>query len=252
MKILLSPAKNIDDTKRFETSNYSIPVFQDEAEALVKKLQKLSAKKIAKLMHVSNDIAELNVNRYAKWSKVSDDKGGGVHAAAIFNGEVYRGLDALNLSPKALERAQEELRILSGLYGILKPLDLIYPYRLEMGTSWGPTPAKKNLYAFWGDKVVKELNSEESELIVNLASAEYFKVLPTKKIKSKVITPTFKEFKNGKYSVVMVYAKQSRGAMARYILENNIHDLDGIKLFNVGGYQFDVKQSSDTEFVFTR
>ncbi|TNE72400.1 MAG: peroxide stress protein YaaA [Bacteroidetes bacterium] len=252
MKILLSPAKNIDSSKTFSTKEYSIPVFQNEAESLVSKLRKFSVKKIADLMHLSTDLAELNVDRYAAWKPISSDKDGGVYAGAVFNGEVYRGLNATQFDESTLRRAQDELRILSGLYGILKPLDLIHPYRLEMGTSWAVTPTKKNLYAFWGDKIVDELNKEESELIVNLASTEYFKAIPNKKLKAKLITPVFKEFKNGKYQVVMVYAKQARGMMANYILSSGLTDPEEIKGFDREGYRFDANLSTDSEWVFTR
>lgn len=252
MKILLSPAKNIDESKSFDTTNYTLPVFEKEAEVLVKKLQKMSVKKIVQLMHISTELGELNVKRFAEWSPAGVKEEGGLYAGAIFNGEVYRGLDAINFDKETLERAQESLRILSGLYGILKPLDLIYPYRLEMGTSWGPTPSKKNLYAFWGDKIASELNKEESEYIINLASSEYFKAVQLKKLKAKVITPVFKEFKNGKYQVVMVYAKQARGMMANYILRNGIKDPEDLKGFDREGYRFDANLSTAEEWVFTR
>lgn len=252
MKILLSPAKNIDTAKSFNVKDYSIPVFQDEAEGLVKKLSKFSVKKVADMMHLSTELAELNVRRYSDWKPVASNNEGAVYAGAVFNGEVYRGLDAINFSIATLDRAQKDLRILSGLYGILKPLDLIYPYRLEMGTKWAVTPAKKNLYAFWGDKIASELNAEESELVINLASTEYFKAVPHKKLKARVITPVFKEYKNGKYQVVMVYAKQARGMMAKYILSNGLTEAEEIKAFDLEGYRFDANLSTEDEWMFTR
>ena len=144
------------------------------------------------------------------------------------------------------------MRILSGLYGILKPLDVLYPYRLEMGTKWAVTPSKKNLYQFWGDKLANELNKEEQEIIVNVASTEYFKAVNPKKLKARVITPVFKEFKNGSYQVVMVYAKHARGAMARFVVQHNISDPEELKLFNTDGYQYDDNLSTENEWVFTR
>jgi hypothetical protein len=252
MKILLSPAKNIDITKRFETNEFSVPIYLDQAQKLTKKMQKFSAKQLAALMDLSSDLAQLNMERYKNWKAFEDIDSGAVHAAAVFNGEVYRGLDALSFDQETLSRAQQDLRILSGLYGILKPLDVISPYRLEMGTRFQITPKVSSLYQFWGDKIADALNSEEKELIINLASTEYFKVIPLKKLKAQVITPVFKEFKNGKYQVVMVYAKQARGMMANYILKNDCRSVDEIKTFDREGYGLDANLSSETELVFTR
>lgn len=252
MKILLSPAKKIDLAKRVQTKETSTPKLMSEASYLAKKLKGLSAKKIGDMMKLSPELADLNYERYQSWSeevKLSDDTARAIEA---FDGEVYRGFDALSLNEKELKLAQDKVRILSGLYGILRPLDVIHPYRLEMGTKWAVTSAKKNLYAYWGDKVIDQLNAEESELIVNLASTEYFKVLPKKKLKTRVITPVFKEFKNGEYKVVMVYAKKARGMMARYIVENNTQEAEMIKGFDTDGYGFDANLSSENEWVFTR
>lgn len=252
MKILLSPAKKIDLAKRVQTKETSTPKLMSEASYLAKKLKGLSAKKIGDMMKLSPELADLNYERYQSWSeevKLSDDTARAIEA---FDGEVYRGFDALSLNEKELKLAQDKVRILSGLYGILRPLDVIHPYRLEMGTKWAVTSAKKNLYAYWGDKVIDQLNAEESELIVNLASTEYFKVLPKKKLKTRVITPVFKEFKNGEYKVVMVYAKKARGMMARYIVQNNIEEAEMIKGFDTDGYGFDANLSKADEWVFTR
>jgi cytoplasmic iron level regulating protein YaaA (DUF328/UPF0246 family) len=169
---------------------------------------------------------------------------------------VYKGFDASSLSESQIQLAQEKIRILSGLYGILKPLDLIYPYRLEMGTKWDITPKIKNLYSFWGSKIIDFLNAEmkingESE-IINLASNEYFKSIDLKKNENKIITPVFKDFKNGEYKMIMMYAKHARGAMARYIITNEIKKSEELKLYSMDGYQFDANQSTENEFVFVR
>lgn len=252
MKVLLSPAKKIDLAKRVQTKETSAPILMSEASYLAKKLKGLSAKKIGDMMKLSSELADLNYERYQSWSdsaKLGDDTARAIEA---FDGEVYRGFDALSLNEKELQTAQDKVRILTGLYGILRPLDVIHPYRLEMGTKWAVTPAKKNLYAYWGDTVIDQLNAEESELIVNLASTEYFKVLSKKKLKTRVITPVFKEFKNGEYKVVMVYAKKARGMMARYIVQHNINDPELIKGFDTDGYGFDANLSKGDEWVFTR
>lgn len=252
MKILLSPAKNIDVTKRLTINENSTPYFISEAESLIKKLQKFSPKKIASMMHVSPDLADLNVQRYLEWDTSTELRNGKGQSVAIFNGEVYRGLDALTMDKQTLRRAQQSLRLLSGLYGVLKPLDVISPYRLEMGTKWAVTPTKKNLYKFWGNKVTDFLNAEENEVIVNLASTEYSRVIDFKKINAEVITPVFKEMKNGKPTVVMVYAKQARGKMARFILENGLSAKEEIMSFDLDGYLYDRDLSTDSEIIFTR
>lgn len=252
MKILLSPAKNIDMSRTVATTQTSAPHFIKDAEALMGKMRKFSAGKIGKMMSLSKELAELNFQRNQNWRPITELNGENAHAVAIFNGEVYRGLDALTMTMANLERAQADLRILSGLYGILKPLDVMYPYRLEMGTKWAVTPAKKNLYQYWGKRIADQLNSEEKECIVNLASAEYFKAADAKNIKARVITPVFKEFKNGTYTMLMVYAKQARGRMARFIIDQGIQDVEQIKTFALDGYAFDANLSSADEWVFTR
>lgn len=256
MKILLSPAKSLDFSQTYEQPEPTVAHFLAEADYLAKKMQKLSSKKIAKLMHLSTDLADLNFERYQAWEKPEQATEHNLSCIFAFTGEVYKGFDAQSLTQKELENAQEQVRILSGLYGLLKPLDLIYPYRLEMGTQWSVTPKTKNLYAYWGSKISQQLNKEMAEsgedTIINLASAEYFRAADQKKLKAKVITPVFKEFKNGEYKVVMIFAKHARGAMARYIVKNRIKDAEELKTYNVDGYSFDVKQSDDTEWVFTR
>lgn len=254
MKILLSPAKSIDTTRNLTTPVPTIGAFLDDAEYLVNKLNKVSANKLGKMMHISKDLAEMNHLRYQNWSKPTTLNEDTVPAVTAFTGEVYRGLNVEEFSTEDYQFAQETLRILSGLYGILKPLDLLYPYRLEMGTKWAVTPKTSNLYKYWGNRLADFLNQEmkEDEVIINLASSEYFKAAITKTLTPKVITPIFKEFKNGEYKVVMTYAKNARGVMANYIIKNRLENPELIKGFDVNGYSFDAKQSNDQEWVFVR
>jgi len=254
MKILISPAKSINEHCEFPSLEFTTPQFAKEATALHAKLKKFSAKKLMEMMHVSKDIAELNVNRFANWHLTEEPTDEVKPAGFLFTGEVYRGLDFASLSETEIKRAQNQLRILSGMYGLLKPFDLMYPYRLEMGTKWAVTPKQKNLYAFWGDKLTKTLlaETEKTEVIVNLASSEYFKAIQWNKVTRSHVTPVFKEFKGGEYKIVMTYAKHARGAMTRFILQNNCQTIDDLKLFNIDGYSFDVKQSTEQELVFVR
>jgi uncharacterized protein len=254
MKVIISPAKSINPVQLPQTDQYSIAKFLKETDVLVKKLKKLSSKKIAEMMHLSEDLAELNFNRYQNWVEPTGLADAIFPAISGFNGEVYKGIDAHSLSEDELKRLQETVYILSGIYGVLKPLDLIHPYRLEMGTKWQITPKTKNLYQFWGTKLTDFVNEEMSsdEVLINLASSEYFKALPFNKLNSKVITPHFKDFKNGTLKIVMMYAKHQRGAMARYIVQNNIQNPEDLKLYNLDGYSFDVNNSTDTDWVFIR
>jgi len=256
MKVLLSPAKSLDYSTKIDFSDFSIPSFLKESEILAKKMSKNSASKIAKMMTLSKDLAELNYHRYQNWEAPNDSYDSNRQCIFAFSGEVYKGFDAWSLSESQIELAQDKIRILSGLYGILKPLDLVYPYRLEMGTKWEITPKTKSLYSFWGSKIIDFLSAEmktngESE-IINLASNEYFKSVDLKKNKYKIITPIFKDFKNGEYKMIMMYAKHARGAMARYIITNKINTSEELKLYSIDGYQFDVNQSNENEFVFVR
>jgi cytoplasmic iron level regulating protein YaaA (DUF328/UPF0246 family) len=254
MKILLSPAKSIHQDKTYENLFSTEIVFKNETNSLAKKLQKLSVKKMEKLMQISSELALLNVQRYADWTEEINKNTASFPAIYGFNGEVYKGFEADTLSEKQLLYAQENVRILSGLYGILKPLDLIAPYRLEMGTKWNITPKTKNLYQFWDKKITAYLNNElkKNEPIINLASTEYFKAVDVKSLNARVITPVFKEFKNGDYKIIMMFAKHARGAMARYIVNNELIDPEEIKLFSQDGYGFDHNLSSENEWVFTR
>jgi cytoplasmic iron level regulating protein YaaA (DUF328/UPF0246 family) len=254
MKILISPAKSLGKQSLQTTAPPTQGFFLEEAESLARKLKKIAVKKIEILMHVSNDIATLNYDRFQSWEKPLQQSETILPALAQFTGEVYRGMDAKTLSEEQLLFTQETLRILSGMYGILKPLDLMFPYRLEMGTSWAITPKTKNLYQFWGNKLAKYLNAEmeNDEVIVNLASAEYFKAIDKKVLKAKIITPHFKELKNDKYSVVAIFAKNARGKMTRYAIENKITNSVDLKSFDWDGYLFHEALSSETDWVFTR
>ncbi len=254
MKIVISPAKSID-YKKIENSNLSsIPFFLKDTESLVTKMKKFSSKKIAEMMHLSKDLSDLNYNRYQNWESPVVESSTIFPAISAFNGEVYKGFDVHTLSKGEIENSQNNLRILSGLYGILKPMDLIYPYRLEMGTKWKITPKINNLYSFWGTKIAESLNKEmtEGEVLINLASTEYFKAVDLKILKARVITPHFKDFKNGQLKIVMMYAKHQRGAMARYIIKNKMTNPEELKVYTVDGYSFDVNSSTDNDWVFTR
>lgn len=253
MIVLLSPAKLMDTSKRLNTSECSQPMFIKEADNLIGKLRTYSVNKIGKLMGLSDDLAALNHRRFSEWDSLTqlNEKNG--HASAVFNGEVYRGLDAPSMKTKELSVAQQKIRILSGVYGVLKPLDIIYPYRLEMGTKWSVTPSKANLYKYWGSKITDAINSEnENGIVVNLASNEYFKAIDKKSLNAKVIAPVFKENTNGKLKVIMVYAKKARGLMARYIVDNNISSAEELKKFDREGYRFVENQSTENEWVFAR
>lgn len=273
MLIVLSPAKKLNlINKNFSKS--STPKFINEAETLINTLRKYKPTKLSQLMNISPALANLNYERYLNWNvdhSISTSK----TAIFAFDGEAYAGLDAASFSNKELEYAQKHLRILSGLYGILKPLDLIHAYRLEMGTKLKVpvrTPArqihsggekarsgggsKKNLYDFWGDKIGNEVNdilkNHKEKVLVNLASNEYFKVINAKKIQGEIITPIFKDFNNGHYKVVMVYAKKARGMMTAYILKNKIESIEDIKGFDDSGYCYNADASTKNEMVFLR
>lgn len=254
MKILLSPAKSIETNIYLPNADFTFPIFSQEAMYLAQKLAKMKTKKLMDLMDVSESIAALNVERFSNFELTEEPTEFNKPAAFIFTGEVYKGLDIHSLNEVQIKQAQNQIRILSGIYGLLKPLDLIYPYRLEMGTSWQITPKIKNLYQFWGSKIAQQLANEldENEVVVNLASNEYFKAIPKNSLKNKIVTPVFKEFKNGKYSIVMMYAKHARGSMARYIIEKQISAVDDLKEYNVDGYRFHEALSNENEWVFTR
>ncbi len=257
MLILISPAKSFDP-KAFGAESsadnhpFSKPRFQEESTRLIKKMRTFSRKKLGELMSISPELAALNATRYQNWSP-TPDKQDTTQVLLAFNGEVYRGLNAKEMNAKELDFAQDHLRILSGLYGVLRPLDLMQAYRLEMGTRL-KYYSYKNLYQFWGNKITKRINEDlgDAEVVINLASTEYFKSVKLAKLKAKVITPIFKDFSKDGYKVLMTYAKNARGAMANYIIKNAITDPDLIKSFNRNGYVFDPTQSDESNWVFTR
>ena len=252
MKIIISPAKSLDFESKVPTSLHTQPQFLEDSVKLNKKLKTLSRKKIADFMGISKDLAELNYQRNQDWSLpfTSDNAKQAIYA---FTGEVFRGIDVNSLEDEKLPLLQDRLRILSGLYGLLKPLDLIQAYRLEMGKKL-KVGRTENLYKFWGDKIANTLNDEmhDDELFINLASSEYFKAVNQKVLKVPMITPVFKDFKNGQYKTIMTFAKKARGLMVRYIIDNNIKSLEELKGFNVDGYGFSEEMSTETELIFTR
>lgn len=252
MLLLISPAKSFDFDSPSHTSSSTKPDFVEESTRLIKKMRSFSSTKLGELMSISPELAELNVNRYQKWipqPKTEDTK----QALLAFSGEVYRGINAKEMSEEDLQFAQNHLRILSGLYGVLRPLDLIQPYRLEMGTKL-KYYSYNNLYQFWGDKINNRINEDlgESNYIINLASTEYYKAVKEPKLKGKVITPVFKDFSNGTYKILMTYAKKARGLMANYIIKNQIIDPELIKSFDSNGYIYDSSQSDEKNWVFIR
>ncbi len=252
MKIVISPAKSLEFETKAATTKHTQPVFIEQAEKLNGILKKRSAKQISQLMSVSDALGQLNFQRNQEW-KLPFTPENSKQAIYAFRGDVFRGFDVDTLPAAKLDQLQDKLRILSGQYGLLKPLDLMQAYRLEMGTRL-KVGRKDNLYQFWDTTIVDALNTElkEGEPFVNLASTEYFKAVQPKLLKVPVITPVFKDFKNGAYKMIMTYAKLARGYMLRYIIDNNIETIEDLKGFNVDGYAFDANMSTDTEFVFTR
>lgn len=256
MIAILSPAKNLDYNSSVGIKTFTTPIFLDKSAQLIKGLQKLSPKKIGELMSISSKLAELNYQRYQDWKQeVEAPNESARQAIFAFNGEVYNGFDAHSLKIKDIEFAQDKVFILSGMYGVLRPLDLIQPYRLEMGTSFGIGKAK-NLYQFWdnhvSDFIIKQLDNHKEKVLINLASTEYSKVVDLKNFPYPVITCHFKEEKNGEFKTIMIYAKKARGLMARYIVENRIEKSEKLKAFNLEGYLFNDELSDDKNWYFTR
>lgn len=252
MKVLISPAKSLDYETEVPTEQNTMPLFLDEAQKVHKVIVKKKPKQLSELMKISDKLADLNWRRNQDWM-VPFPENKSRQAVYAFNGDVYTGLDAYTLYDDKIEVLQDKIRILSGLYGLLKPLDLMLPYRLEMGTKL-PVARKNNLHEFWKVKLTKYLNEEleEGELLVNLASKEYAAAVDFKKIKSTVITIEFKDYKNGKLKIISFFAKKARGLMARYIVDNNITTIDELKDFDIEGYGFDAELSTDVQLVFTR
>ncbi|MCH4824124.1 peroxide stress protein YaaA [Gramella lutea] len=253
MKIVVSPAKTLDYESKLPTLRGTQPEFLETATKLNRKLSRQSKKKISELMSISDKLADLNYTRYQEFEE-DHDKKNSRPAMYAFNGDVYTGLDAYSIPTDKLDKIQDTLRILSGMYGILRPLDLIQPYRLEMGTSIG-IERKNNLYEVWQKKVTDYLNNElqEGELFVNLASNEYFKAVNTKKLKAEVISPVFKDFKNGKLKIISFFAKKARGSMARYIIDNDCQTLDDLKGFDYDDYRYSEEHTeNENEPTFIR
>jgi cytoplasmic iron level regulating protein YaaA (DUF328/UPF0246 family) len=252
MKIVISPAKSLNFESKAPIADHTQPAFLKEAERLNGILKKKSARSLSKLMSISPALGQLNYERNQNWHLPFMTKNA-KQAIFAFTGEVYRGLDVNTMPPEDVKALQDKLFILSGQYGVLKPLDLMQAYRLEMGTSL-KIGTKPNLYKFWDKKITHFLNSQlvEGELFLNLASQEYFKAIQPKDLKVPVITPVFKDFKNGEYKVIMTFAKLARGLMLRYIIDHKVKDLDGVKGFDYNGYAYDDNLSSETELVFTR
>lgn len=252
MKLVISPAKSLDFETKLPTMQSSEALFLKESERINKLLKKKSAKSLSKLMSISDALGQLNYGRNQDWHLpfTSDNARQAIYA---FNGDVYRGLDAYTITEDKFENLQNTVRILSGLYGVLKPMDLIQPYRLEMGTKF-PVGKNKNLYQFWSNTVTKTLNNEleDNELFLNLASSEYFKVVDTKKLKVPVIHIDFKDLNKGEYKTIGIFAKLARGLMARYILDTNAKTIDDIKGFNYDGYGFSEPMSKNNTLVFIR
>lgn len=254
MLIVISPAKNLDYETPLPTKKSSQPDFLDDSAELIKGLRKLAPQDIGKLMGISDKLAAENFDRFKAW-KPSFTAKNARPAVLAFKGDVYLGMDAYNFSTEDFAFAQQHLRILSGLYGLLKPLDLIQPYRLEMGTVWA-NKRGKNLYAFWGDKLTLELNKQlkklKSDTLINLASNEYFKAVNEKALNAEIITPVFKDYKNGQYKVISFLAKRARGLMSAYIISKRIEKPADIKKFKVDGYSFNSELTGGNSWVFTR
>ena len=252
MKIVVSPAKSLNFESPLPIQNYTESLFLKDAETIQKTLKKKKPKQLMELMDISEKLADLNWERNQNWSLPFTPENARP-AVFAFDGDVYTGLDAYTIPTDKFPVLEDKLRILSGLYGVLKPLDLMQPYRLEMGTSL-PISTKKNLYEFWKKKVTASLNSElqENELFINLASNEYFSAVDTKTLKVPVVTPEFKDYKDGKLKMISFFAKKARGLMVRYIIDTNAETIEDLKQFNYDGYAFDANLSKGNTLVFTR
>ncbi len=254
MLVVISPAKSLDFESKPVITDYSIPDFTEEAEVIITKLRKMKPAKIQNLMGISPKLAQLNYDRFQNW-QLPFGPDNAKQAVLAFTGDVYQGLDAKTLSEGQLKYTQDHLRILSGLYGVLRPLDLMQAYRLEMGTKL-PIARKKDLYAFWKLKIAPKINEAVKEsgtnVLINLASNEYFKSIDKKKLDAEIITPEFKEGKNGTYKMVSLFAKKARGLMTRFIIENRISDSEELKAFSSEGYMFNAYLSQKNKLVFTR
>ena len=252
MKILLSPAKSLDFKSELPTSKTSSICFEKEAQHLNSILKSKNPKELSDLMSISSKIAELNYERNHDWSLPFTQKNAR-QAVYAFSGDVYRGLDSYSIDDDKIDYMQSTVRIISGLYGLLKPLDLIQPYRLEMGTKLS-FDKNKNLYDYWRSRITQQLNSElsENEPVLNLASNEYFKAIDSKVISSEIYSANFKQLKDGNYKTIAIFSKKARGMMTRFIVDNNITEISDIKSFDYDGYRFHNELSAENELVFTR
>ena len=252
MKVLLSPAKSLDFKSQPPTEKNSFLCFEKEAEFLNSILKRKSPKDLSDLMGVSSKIADLNYERNHNWSLPFNSKNAR-QAVYAFSGDVYRGLDAYSIDTKKVDFMQSTVRIISGLYGLIKPLDLIQPYRLEMGTKLS-FDNNRNLYDYWKEKITNQLNSEvlENEPVLNLASNEYFKAIDSKVIKSDIYSANFKEFNDGNYKTIAIFSKKARGMMTRFIIDNKISKINDLKSFDYDGYVYHENLSSEKELFFIR
>ena len=254
MLIVVSPAKTLDYETPSKTKVFTQPDYLSNSQELITRLRDMQPHEIASLMKVSDKIAGLNFERYQSWNKKFTVKNA-KQSVLAFKGDVYTGLNAESFNAKDFSFAQKHLRVLSGLYGLLRPLDLMQPYRLEMGTKLD-TDHGKNLYEFWGSTITEGLNAQlkkiKSDTLINLASNEYFKAVKTKELNAEIVTPAFKEFKNGDYKMISFFAKKARGMLSRYIIQHQLSDPEDIKTFTDDGYKFNKKLSKGNTWVFTR
>lgn len=254
MLMVVSPAKALDETTPVQTNLHTQGALLEQASELAEQLKSVGPVEIGQMMHISEKLSELNYERFQDWT-MPFPEGKAKQAAWLFKGDVYQGLDAYSLSEEGIEYTQNHLRILSGLYGLLKPCDDMLPYRLEMGTKFANTKGK-DLYTFWGSQITEVLNKElaqsGSKTLVNLASNEYFKAVKKKELNARIITPIFKDWKNGQYKIISFYAKKARGLMARYAADNRVENAEDLKFFDTDGYKFNPEMSSETDWVFTR
>lgn len=254
MITIISPAKTQDFSAQDITKEFTEPAFLKESERLVKELKKKSTKKLTELMTVSDNIAALNHERFRNF-KTPFTPENSKQALLAFKGDVYTDIEVENYSTKEFDFAQDHLRILSGLYGLLKPLDLIQPYRLEMKIKLKNSRGK-DLYEFWGDRITKAINADleknKESVLINLASNEYYKVINPKKVKGEIITPVFKDYKVGQYKIIAFYAKRARGMMANFIIKKGLKNPEELKTFQEGGYEFSEPLSNEKEWVFVR
>ncbi|MBS4041283.1 MAG: peroxide stress protein YaaA [Flavobacteriales bacterium] len=252
MKFVISPAKSLNESAAIPTNEFTEAKFLKQAEIIQNTLRKKKPKDLMEMMEISEKLAELNWQRNQDW-QLPFTQNNARPAIYMFDGDVYSGLDAYTIPLEKIEYLQENLRILSGLYGILKPLDLMQAYRLEMGTNLA-IGTKKNLYEFWKETLTKHLNEtlQENEVLVNLASKEYFSAIDAKKIKVPIITPEFKDYKDGKLKMISFFAKKARGLMVRYAIDHQLQNPEDLKSFDYEGYRFDESLSKKNQWVFTR